>query len=120
MGIVVDMFQSDRHHVRYETTGDKVARLRDSFTEKWVICMTFDIRPQIMHFSYFSAMEVLVSNHPPLQVDLSFYRFCLSDALRYAYLCVLIDHSGVLWLDVPVFNGWTMLSSGRHYAKRTG
>ncbi len=48
-----------------------------------------------MHFSYFSAMEVLVSNHPPLQVDLS-YRFCLSDALRYAYLYVLIDHSGVL------------------------
>ncbi len=95
MGIFVDMFQSDRYYARCETTGDKVARLRDSFTEKWVICMTFYIRPQIMHFSYFSAMEVLVSNHPPLQVDLS-YRFCLSDALRYAYLYVLIDHSGVL------------------------
>ena len=87
MAIVVDMmmFQSDRYHERYEATGDKVARLRDSFTEKWVTCMTYYIRNQIMHFSYFSAMEVLVSIHPPFRVDLSFYRFCQSDALRYAY-----------------------------------
>jgi hypothetical protein len=100
MGIVVDMFQSDRHHSRYETTGDKVARPRDSFTEKWVICMTYYIRPQIMYFSYFSEMEVLVSNHTPLRVDLS-YRFCQLDAPRYAYLCVLLVHYGVLWFDMP-------------------
>jgi hypothetical protein len=42
----------------------------------------FHICPQIMHFSYFSAMEVLVSNHPPLPVELSFYRFCQSGALH--------------------------------------
>jgi hypothetical protein len=70
------------------------------------------IRRQIMHFSYFSAMEVLVSNHPPLPVDLSFYRFCQSGA---AWLCVLIDHYGVLGLDMLLFNGWVVLSSSRHY-----
>jgi hypothetical protein len=58
-----------------------------------------------------------VPNHPPLRVDLSFYHFCQSDALRYAYLCFLIDHYGVLWLDVLLFDGWTVLSVGHHYAK---
>lgn len=81
MGIVVDMFQSDRHHPRYKTTGDKVARFRNYSTKNWVTCMTFYTRRQIMHFSYFSDTLVLVSNQPPLPVDLSFYHFCQLDTL---------------------------------------
>jgi len=57
----------------------------------------FYTHPQNMHFSCFSVMEVLVSNHPPLRVDLS-YRFCQSGPLRFDCLCVLIDRYGVLWL----------------------
>lgn len=53
----------------------------------------FYTHPQNMHFSCFSVIEVLVSNHPPLRVE-----SLLSDPLRFDCLCVLIDRYGVLWL----------------------
>jgi hypothetical protein len=39
-GSAVDVLQPDWHLARYETTRDEVARLRNSFTEKWVKCET--------------------------------------------------------------------------------
>ena len=53
----------------------------------------FYTHPQNMHFSCFSVIEVLVSNHPPLRVE-----SLLSDPLRFDCLCVLIDRYVVLWL----------------------
>ena len=54
----------DWHLTRYKTTRDEVARLRNSFTEKCVNCMTSISPPsRIMLFSRLSVIESLVSVH---------------------------------------------------------
>ena len=65
----------------------------------------FCIRPQIMLFFCFSVKEVLVSGHfGPLSGLLLHNRIHCPDALRYSYLCVLIDQDSVkvLRLDIVI------------------
>jgi hypothetical protein len=67
-GIVVDLFDMRRWRQSGEAQKllyGEMGNLHDLFT-----------RPQIMHFSYFSAMEVPVLSHPPLQVNFYFYYLC--------------------------------------------
>ena len=66
------------------------------------------VRPQIMLFSYFSVKEILDSSHlvPPSRF-LSDYHIH-SDALCYAYLCVLIDQD-----SYNVLRPYMILTNGR-------
>jgi hypothetical protein len=73
----------------------------------------FSIRPASpsMLFSCFSVIESLVSSHvAPLSGPLSHHRIHYSYALRYSYLCALIDRDGADFfrLDMLLINGGTV------------
>jgi hypothetical protein len=65
--------------------------LKNSFTEKWIKCMTFSIDPQTMHFFrlFRDGGLGLKPTHPSERTS-SYYCIHYSGALRYAYLCVLL------------------------------
>jgi hypothetical protein len=79
-----------------------------------------------MPFSRFSVIESLVSSHlAPLSGPLSHYRIHYSDALRYSYLCVLIDQDGTKCSSVRYAadhrsDGAVPSSGTCHYAKKCG
>jgi hypothetical protein len=56
------------------------------------------------------------SPRPPI----SYYRIHYSYALRYAYLCAIIDQDSayILWLDMLLIRGWTVPSLGGVITRR--
>ena len=86
------MLQFDWHLAACETILETKWRVQKFLYREMDKLHEFCIRPQIMLFFCFSVMEVLVSRHlAPLSRPLSHYRIHYPAALRYAYLCVLID-----------------------------
>jgi hypothetical protein len=90
------LLQIDWHLAQHETRRDEVARFRNSFTEKWVICMTF---PSVFKACFFPAFPCwsLWSHVASERTSVaSRNRIHYPDALRCACLCVLIDIARIL------------------------